>query len=228
MNTPEDRLEVFDVDLHGKIESDAVLLLGKPQRIDFSGGWKAVRYRLRACAYHAGNFTKLVKQYGDAPADEYRYLQDRELYDFFLTGHSVIESFCYATYAVASSINPAGFPLLTTSDRRRVSSKTFLKRLLVHWPTEDLATRLDDVLGSLEYREWSDFRNVLAHRVTPGRHIRVSVGAPPSIPTSFDTRQHMSTDEISLDESTTESRLQWLIATVNALMKSASFFISSR
>src|SRR5690348_3104959 len=52
----------------------------------FGGAWTAVAWRFRACADHDEAFTRSVARHGNVPAMEERYLQERELFNFFMNG----------------------------------------------------------------------------------------------------------------------------------------------
>jgi len=84
----------------------------------FAGAWNAVRYRYLACVEHDQSFTSSIQQQL-TPLE--RYHQERDLFGFFVSGLSTIESLCYGLYAVASIIEPAGFAIRTQQDLRGVT-----------------------------------------------------------------------------------------------------------
>src|SRR4051812_16010084 len=63
---------------------------------EYAGGWNAVAYRFIACPEHDRSFTQNFRVYGRAPEPPHRYLQERELFGFFVSGQATLESCCYA------------------------------------------------------------------------------------------------------------------------------------
>src|SRR4051812_46965066 len=59
---------------------------------EWASAWNAVAYRFQSCVEHAAAFTKSIRQHGDAPAPPTRYIQERELFNFFTNGLAAIES----------------------------------------------------------------------------------------------------------------------------------------
>src|SRR5690349_17383537 len=87
---------------------------------EWAGAWNAVAWRFMSLADNDAAFTDNVRRTGGGRTPSERYLQERELFSFFVTGLSTIESFCYGLYAVASMIDSANFPLATFKEKRGV------------------------------------------------------------------------------------------------------------
>jgi hypothetical protein len=138
---------------------------------DFAGGWLALAYRWRACFDANDAFVASVREHGETPTEGARYQQERLLYEFFISGLSVFESYAYALHAICSVLDASSFPLTSDAHRRAVSPAKLGSRLKASYPKEKLTITLGSVLDSAEYQRWSSLRNVLAHRVQPGRTI---------------------------------------------------------
>lgn len=61
--------------------------------------------------------------------------------------------------------------------RRRINAGGTVTGFTTAWSREPLAQALSELTGSAFYKELSDTRNVLAHRVTPGFEHRVTLMA---------------------------------------------------
>lgn len=197
----------------------------------FQRGWNAVAYRFRATAEHDEGFTRALSEESDAQTAqdtvsvfEIKHLEERELFGFFVTGFSVLESFAYSMFAVGSMVNSPAFPMQTPQDRRKVSLLETQQRLLGNYPSEQLATALQSCLVSPDFQQWKDIRNTLTHRASPPRLYRqtVSVGAPTTGVTSWDAE--WPEFGVSLNETTTSIRRSWLAATTEKLLKAANEF----
>lgn len=182
---------------------------------EFTAGWKAVAYRLLACKEHSDAYTLSIARAGSAPGPEQRYLQDRELYGFFVSGISVIESYFYSLYMKGALIFPNDFPFdnktvrdvypLDVIKTYRKVKKEYHGQLLTHGRR---------VLRNKICKEWNYIRNVLIHRSAPGRNLY-----------STNAISEWKINNISLDGDTTNARYSWLaneigqfIAETNAVL----------
>jgi len=71
---------------------------------EYAGGWSAIGFRFYACAEYDESFARSFRQHGGSPPPPERYGQERDLYGFFVSGLSVIETFGYGLFAVASML----------------------------------------------------------------------------------------------------------------------------
>ena len=209
----------------------------------FYNAWMGVASRFQACGVHSESFTAIFQGTRGRAQDERAYQEDDALFGFFVDGLSALESFYYSLYALGAlivtptqgpSVPPsAQFPLLThlvDPAHRRVSPRSITPET-----TRDAYTQafpglpLTELLGHIQedemYKEWSDNRNILAHRVASiGRTIQergpfgfFSSNEPPLSVTPWGM-------DLLLDATTTASRYIWLRETMNtALEKTAAF-----
>jgi hypothetical protein len=203
----------FPVQPYIDIHQRAVVAQGDTdERSEFVGAWTAVAYRYTACTEHDAKYTESVRRAGQTPGFPDRYTQDQELFGFFVTGLSAVESLCYGCYALGYFLNPTDFPFTTNDDRRGVTPSTTMQAFTRVFPRERIGVILQTMLKDAEYKTWAMIRNILAHRTSPGRLI--SAGSGP-------TTVEWKTSSISLDQMTTASRRAWLIKTMEAILIAA-------
>ncbi len=189
----------------------------QPQWIEYVDAWCAVAYRFRACAEYDEAFTQSI-QTDDAPPQPERYYQERDLFGFFVTGLSVIESTCYGLYAIASMLDDVYFPIKKAGHKKAISPESTANRFRTTFPTEDLSRALNRMVNSQEYEDWKEVRNILAHRGSPGRSIRRTAGSGGTYGDS------LWLNRIPLDSSTTSSRRAWLAGTLQTIFSEADSF----
>lgn len=188
---------------------------------EYSSAWNAVAYRFHACADHDEAYTESIRRAGDSPSQPERYIQEKELFDFFVNGLSAIESLCYGLFAIASMLNEGNFSMTTTKDKKSIKPETTTKQFAEAFPEEDVTHALAQMKCSDEFSQWRRIRNILAHRSAPGRVVYLSTKSS-SRPSQW------KTIDIQLDEETTASRRKWLAATISRLLKAADRFTKSR
>src|SRR3990167_3359258 len=148
----------------------------------FSGAWNALAYRFRAAIDYGDIFVESLRNYGDAPPPEERYVQERTLFDFFGSGFSVFESTFYGLYTIGAFLEPTYFSLTSKEDQRNVSPKRTNEAFVRAFPTDPILIAFQEITSDTEYRRWRDIRNVLTHRTAPGRRIYASIGGKDPIP----------------------------------------------
>jgi len=212
----------------------------------FYSAWVGVAFRLRACAIHSENFTTVFQKTQGTAQGEDVYQEDDALFGFFVNGLSALESFYYSLYALGTlivtptqepSVPPsAQFPLLThlvDPAHRRVSPRSIVPK-----KTHDVYTKvfpglpMTELLGRIQkdemYKEWSEIRNIVAHRVgTVGRTIQYqgpfgfSSNEPPLAVKPWGT-------DLLLDATTTAARYTWLRETINTALEETAAFTAQK
>jgi hypothetical protein len=191
---------------------------------EWAAAWVAVAYRFYACTEHAEAFTKSLQTHGDAPQEPERYRQEQHLFGFFVNGLSVIESTCYGLFAIASMEKPAPFPIATPEQKRAINPKSAVRNFSKEYPAESVSSVLSTLIATQDYKDWQSIRNILAHRQSPGRQIRVTVGSPQQA-------QHdalWGSSGIPLNSSTTQQRRIWLAENMRTLLREIAAFTKSR
>jgi hypothetical protein len=211
----------------------------------FYSAWVGVAYRLRACAIHSEDFTAVFQKTRGTTQGEDGYQEDDALFGFFVKGLAALESFYYGLYALGALISTptqkpsvppsAQFPLLThlvdpshrqNSPRFITPEKTYNAYTQV-FPGLPLIELLGAIREDAKYKEWSDIRNILAHRVaTAGRTIQMgspnfSLNVPPISVKPWGM-------DLSLDETTTTSRYRWLSKTINGALETTAMFATQQ
>jgi len=181
-------------------------------RTEFSAAWIALAYRFTAITELDNKFTQSIHRAGDAPVQPERFIQDQALFDFFVNGLAAIESLCYGSFALGNLLAPVGFPFTTEREKRSVTPEATRDAFIRTFPGS-LTNSLRVLCSSTEYDQWRSARNLLAHRIAPGRHTFAGVGSDAPNPASI-----MMTLQIPLDLNTTSVRRSWLTTTVLALL----------
>ncbi len=192
------------------------------QWMEFTTAWQAVANRFLACAEHDEAFTQSIKMH-DAPQQPERFYQERDLFGFFMTGLSVVESTCYGLYAIGSMLDEVYFPLKKPKNKRAISPERTADRFRTTFPNEGISRTLNKVIESQEYDDWNEVRNILAHRGSPGRTIHRTIG--PGADTHGDA---LWLNGIPLNASTTPSRRAWLADTLQLLLREAHSFARTK
>lgn len=186
---------------------------------NFLGSWQAVRYRYRAAWENTQAFTQAIQQ-PDPKSENQYYQEDQTLSEMFFSGFSVIESFCFCLYFTgAFTSQSAHFPL--TKKPEKIDLKWTTGAFLNAFPSDMLTTELSSLQSDAKFKEWGNIRNVLAHRVSPGRIVYLSNWRKPNPP---DWHLPTSLPLIPLDAQTAQSRLDWLTNTLNRLVDAADQF----
>jgi hypothetical protein len=213
------------------IKRNSIAPIDSASLSQFQGGWNAVAHRFRSTADHDEAFTKAINEAADsrvttdtALAFENKHVQERELFGFFVTGFSVLESIAYSVFALCSMVNAPAFPIQTVQDKRRVSLPETEKRLQANFPGELLTSDFQSCIGDAEFQQWKNIRNTLAHRTSPPRLYRqtVSIGAPDTGIASW--APEWPDFGISLDSRTTSNRRIWLAKSTSKVLSAANEF----
>ena len=179
----------------------------------WAGGWNGLENRFRSCAESDEAFTASIRQGGGGPPPPERYVQERELFSFFVAGLASVESLCFGLFAIGSLLRPSDYPTATPEDLRRISPESTARAFGTFFPGDALALALQSFTASQEFRDWKEIRNVLAHRSAPGRRI-------------FSGTQQAAEwwGGIPLDQNTTTSRRHWLSGQISAILGAARSF----
>lgn len=189
----------------------------------FYAAWKAVDYRFRACMEHSAQFTESIKRAGNAPSEDERYMQDKELFEFIVSGSSCLESLFYGIYAIGSILNSTEFPMATEEDRQKIDPRPVVMRYKNTFFSDAISGNLQSLLDSAEYKEWNKARNVLTHRIVPPRHFYI--GGPKDGKAEFSIG--FDIPNMSIDENTMSDRLEWLTQTIESLMNAVFDFVGA-
>lgn len=104
----------------------------------YAWAWNAVAYRFLACTEHDRAFTHSIKKFGISPRPPKRYIQEKDLFGFFVTGLSTLESLFYGLYAIASIIKPLYFPITTEKDLRSITHEKTTNKFKKHYGGQNI------------------------------------------------------------------------------------------
>ena len=145
------------------------------KRRHFEWSWQAVRYRYRICAECNDEFKSLLANASEAwrsgwGDEEMNYKLERCIYVFFMSGLSVLESFCFCLYFLGSAMRPTDFPHFNKP--RKISLNSTSEAFSAAFPQEAITGELEALSQKPEFIAIDGLRNVLAHRVSGRRSIR--------------------------------------------------------
>lgn len=187
----------------------------------YAGGWNAVKFRSIGCESCMAEYTELFAQHGAAPAPPVRADQENALYGFFSYAQSAIESWFFAMHALGAMDEPSTFPMLTTANLRNIKPGVVLQRFASTYPNAPITNAMQATLSDGTYLEWKTLRNVLQHRIAPGRH---QFWPPRATPPNADW---VGTN-IILDQHTLSSRYPWLMTTIETLLEACDKYTAQR
>lgn len=181
---------------------------------EYSAAWNAVAYRFHAVTDHDEAFIEAVGK-----GDPARYLQERELFSFFVAGLSAIEAFAYGLYHLAAVACPIKFPV---KDSRSITLDLTQKKFATSFPAQTVTVELSKLVVDRTFTEWKICRNVLAHRSYPGR---IMSGTTANQPPTDDV---WKLENVTINSETTSSRRKWLSQTLQDLLDSAKTFVEQK
>jgi hypothetical protein len=186
---------------------------------EFASAMNAVEYRFHSCAEHDEAFAESIRRAGNSPPAPERYAQERELFCFFVTGMSAIESFCYGLFAIGSMLDAQAFPFVTTEDKRNITPEKTADKFRTTFSGENITSILKRLTESQDYQRWRTMRNILSHRSTPGRKF-FRGGARDG--------DAVWGEKIMIDEDTTVSRRRWLAKVLDDLLEATDAFTAAK
>lgn len=157
-----------------RLETESSL---KPQYLAFSAAMSAVPLRLSALDRLAAKFPEAsINANTDLGK---RQEQNQILFDFFTNALAAIESFCFGSYFVGEVLDPDSFVFGASVSSRleqlgKINPKKTLESYTAFAQNSEFTERFGDCLDSNEYKLIGMMRNLLVHRIIPGRTIRLS------------------------------------------------------
>lgn len=157
-----------------RLDADSAL---KPQFHYFAASMEAVSVRFSALDTLAAAFPNACV---NANLDlKKRQEQHQILFDFFSNAWAAAESFYFGSYFVGYVLGPANFTFGMPQNGqlaklRRISPKETVNAYSLFELHSAFTKQLQDFLDSDEYKLLDSMRNLLVHRLIPGRTISVS------------------------------------------------------
>jgi hypothetical protein len=184
----------------------------------FSGAWNAVVYRFHAVNAYQEALGPALEGARHGVVGPERALQERDLFGFFSNGFSVFEATFYGLYSLGALASPAMFPM-TEADQRKINLSFTIDCIACAFPNDPIIQVLNCIKGDTDYASWSRIRNVLAHRVAPGRTF--FVGGHHETPT-------WKTDDLPLTAAMLLKKRSELSSLLACLLQGVDAFAASR
>ncbi len=156
--------------------SDEALSDPLKKRQQFDRSYQAVRYRYRLSYDSCAEFKELLSNpseswkagWGD---EELNYKLERCIYLFFMSSLSVFESLVFCLYFFGHAINPREFPHVNSP--RKICLTVTSKAFLAAFPQAEISQYLSEMPQKPEYVEIETHRNILAHRLSGRRSVKL-------------------------------------------------------
>ena len=187
----------------------------------YRDAWKAMSYHFLSCVSHDEAYTASVNQHGDSPHHPERYMQEHHLFGFFYTGLAALEALLYGLFAMGALVRQQQFPMVTRGDRRAIIPAKTFETFSIVFPNEPLTLKLGAFKADQEWNNWNDTRNVLSHRMIPGRAYLLSTAESGPGGARWLIENGI---EIAIDGRTTASRREWLSRQLSHILESAHAF----
>ena len=182
-------------------------------------GWQGVAYRYRSCAEHYESYFESLARHGHTILEPRRYCQERDLFGFFVDGLAAIECLTFSLFAISMFAEPDEFVVRNGHDLRTIKPKSVSAKLAKVFPDEEISALTRRVVAGPEFKEWSDARNILAHRVAPARLLSKSAWI-----TEEATEEGFQDRTISISNSSVMQKRQWIEETVGKLLGATAKF----
>jgi hypothetical protein len=138
-------------------------------------------YRFVECFDHSAQFAASIREHGLAPVPTERFRQEAALFGFFVSGLSSIECFLYGLHALAWAASGNRFAMETGNQKRGVTIQATTGGFVECFPNDQITAELSALREEDGFVEWSELRNVLAHRAAPGRLINLQLGGAETV-----------------------------------------------
>lgn len=185
----------------------------------FNGAWSAISYRYHGLADYDEQFTSSVRTEGNAPAQPFRYHQERDLFGFFVSAVSIFDAYAFAMHAIGAILMPNNFQL---TNERKIDWANMSKLYEKHFIGDPILNVLNTAWSDPAFHDLRTIRHVLAHRAAPPRRFSLFVGSEK--PSSAEVMQI----NLNIDELTTRSRRQQVVRLLTTVLDATQTFVVTR
>jgi hypothetical protein len=192
-----------------------------PEHENFVGAYLAVFYRHKASQEYSADFIKEIQK---PDTLENRYEQERALFGFFTSALASLESFYFGLYFVGWLLSPGVFKHV--ANPKRITFERTVEGFREAFPNDPFSSTLTTVCNDVQLDELEAIRNILTHRVVPGRirHLSLEFGGDPAQPPVQRPDTWKILSELRIDENLTRPRLKWLTDTLTLLIEETARF----
>lgn len=115
------------------------------------------------------------------------------------------------------------FPIQTDDEKRNINPQMVRDKFASVFPGEPVTEELSALVTDHSFREWKDYRNMLAHHGAPGRTLSVTIAEP-----SGTEHRTSAWGNARLDDCFTAARRRWLGGTLSSLLAATAEFTTAR
>lgn len=187
-------------------------------------GFAGVAYRFRTMAENDDIFTASIIQDGCGPSSNDYYKQITSLYIFFVSGLSCIESFYFAIHSLGHYYRQECFKL-SPKALKKVTCKNVAEDFKRFWNGSNLTLEMTKLVESDEFKEWSEIRNILSHRLVLPREIIFDCQAGSTSANLLRQQAGSKGSNNPLNEKATSNRRGWISKQISLLIDSFELFI---
>ena len=190
---------------------------------EFSRAMGCVVFRYRSCLEALSRMLEDWHASKGQLSHEGQYAQQRDLFTFFSSGLSAIESNCYACYVIAAKLHPDRLHWEEQKTRRLQTEPRKLPDLLKSvYPRHQLCITLESLSKSQEWKVWNDIRNTMIHRSLQSRLVEACGGGTPSLNQMVKYASSWSNPELRADENEMWCKLSWLSGQIGEICTTGS------
>lgn len=204
----------------------AKLPASDPRFHEYACGWNAVSHRFLAAGNYSDAYTTSIRNTSNARSVVGQHQQETALFGFFTSGLAVLEATYYALHAIGSMLRPADFPI-TPRKLKGVTPSSTCKAYEAAFHTDPIIAVLNGVINDTAYQELKDIRNVIAHRIVPGRqtyqHVSTRPGSGHPPPEEWKLPK-----ALPLNDRLTAARRADLASLLSDLLGGAESFVTAR
>ncbi|MEP7247144.1 MAG: hypothetical protein ABI885_26150 [Gammaproteobacteria bacterium] len=189
---------------------------------EFVRAMQASAYRYRTADEAVLSMITVWRDGGQVLSFEAMYRQQRDLFEFFSSTVSSIESALYACYVALTQRHPATAPWGNLNGRKGHFDQG-LPRLLntAYLGTSPLEAVVDALARSADWKEAKEYRNSMIHRALPSRLIEATMGGPPPPVLMVKYAKSWSTLELRATELQMQGRLGWASSQLKLIYEGA-------
>lgn len=225
----EKMIHVFNYETHSLVRKHNVKYqFSHPnQWISCGVAWDAMFWRFRSMV-ESGNYSieSIVKS--TAPNFEERYLQERNIFEFFSNALSTIEIAFYSLYCMASMKN-SNFKFESEKTLRNINPRCVIDLFKSNFNSNSLTKLLEEICEDQNYLKIKEFRDFFSHRGTMNRNHYIKVSMPLVTKIASNPKQigEKWMLDIELNEPFIKSKCDWTVKIINLLISEIEEFTKS-
>jgi hypothetical protein len=156
------------------------------------------------------------------------YQQERDLFGFFCSSTSTVETAIFALFHIGAFLAPARFPIGTPMNEKKITLPNTKTAMRMAFPGDPILAVIDNLVADQPYIDLCAVRNILTHRGAPSREhfADISEGASNVTPQTRLSKWQANSADISPNMLSSE-RLA-IVATITGLLAGIRIFTEAR